>query len=286
MMDLQESYTLNNGVEIPKLGFGTWMIDNQAVVQAVKTALAIGYRHIDTAQAYENEEGVGAAIRESAVDRKDIFVTSKVAAEWKNYQEAAKSIDDSLNRLGLDTIDLMIIHASQPWAEFREANYDAENIQVWRALEDAYNTGKVRAIGLSNFKQQDVENILQHAAIKPAVNQILAHISNTSIELIDYCKQNGILVEAYSPVGHGELLKNAKLSEMAEKYQVSVPQLAIRYCLELGLLPLPKSANKDHIQNNAELNFEISQADMNELKAMKPIDDYGESSHFPVYNKK
>lgn len=285
-MDLQESYTLNNGIEIPKLGFGTWMIDNQAVVQAVKTALAIGYRHIDTAQAYENEEGVGAAIRESAVNRKDIFVTSKIAAEWKNYQEAAKSIDDSLNRLGLDTIDLMIIHAPQPWAEFREANYNAENIQVWRALEDTYNAGKVRAIGLSNFKQQDVENILQHAAIKPAVNQILAHISNTPIELIDYCKHNDILVEAYSPVGHGELLKNAKLNEMAEKYQVSVPQLAIRYCLELGLLPLPKSANKDHIQNNAELNFEISQADMNELKAMKPIDDYGELSHFPVYNKK
>lgn len=180
----------------------------------------------------------------------------------------------------------MIIHAPQPWAEFREANYDEGNVEAWRALEDAYKAGKVRAIGLSNFNQHDVENILQHATIKPAVNQILAHISNTPFELIDYCEENDILVEAYSPVGHGELLKNSELKEMAEKYQVSVPQLAIRYCLELGLLPLPKSANKAHIQSNGEVDFELSKEDMGRLKAIQPIENYGESSDFPVYNKK
>lgn len=285
-MILQESYPLNNGVKIPKVGFGTWMIEDKAAVQAVKDALKIGYRHIDTAQAYENERGVGEAIRTSGIERSEIFLTSKVAAEHKTYESASKSIDESLEKLGLDTIDLMIIHAPQPWAEFREANYDEGNVEAWRALEDAYKAGKVRAIGLSNFNQHDVENILQHATIKPAVNQVLAHISNTPFELIDYCKEKDILVEAYSPVGHGELLKNSELKEMAEKYQVSVPQLAIRYCLELGLLPLPKSANKAHIQSNGEVDFELSKEDMELLKAIQPIESYGESSNFPVYNKK
>lgn len=285
-MILQESYPLNNGVKIPKVGFGTWMIEDKAAVQAVKDALMIGYRHIDTAQAYENERGVGEAIRTSGIERSEIFLTSKVAAEHKTYESASKSIDESLEKLGLDTIDLMIIHAPQPWAEFREANYDEGNVEAWRALEDTYKAGKVRAIGLSNFNQHDVENILQHATIKPAVNQILAHISNTPFELIDYCKENDILIEAYSPVGHGELLKNPELKEMAEKYQVSVPQLAIRYCLELGLLPLPKSADKAHIQSNGEVDFELSKEDMELLKTIQPIENYGESSNFPVYNKK
>lgn len=285
-MILQEKYSLNNGITIPKVGFGTWMIDDDAVVQAVKDALEIGYRHIDTAQAYGNERGVGEAIRTSGIDRSDIFLTSKVAAEHKTYETAAKSIDESLEKLGLETIDLMIIHAPQPWDEFREANYDEGNIAAWHALEDAVKDGKVHAIGLSNFNQHDVENILKHATIKPAVNQILAHISNTPFELIDFCKQNNILVEAYSPVGHGELMKNAEVKKMAKKYEVSVPQLAIQYCLELGLLPLPKSVNKDHIKTNGELGFHISKEDMDVLMKIKAIDNYGDYNNFPVYSKK
>lgn len=285
-MILQENYTMNNGVSIPKVGFGTWMIEDEVATQAVKDALAIGYRHIDTAQAYNNERGVGKAIRTSGIKRSEIFVTSKVAAEHKTYETAIQSIDSSLERLGLDSIDLMIIHAPQPWNEFRETNYDEGNVDVWRALEDACKAGKIRTIGLSNFNQHDIENILQHATIKPAINQILTHISNTPFELINYCQNHDILVEAYSPVGHGELLKNLELKEMAEKYQVSVPQLAIRYCLELGLLPLPKSANKAHIQTNANLNFDITNADLNQLKNIKRIENYGDASNFPVYNKK
>ena len=240
----QQNYILNNGISIPKLGFGTWMIDNEQVVQAVKDALTIGYRHIDTAQAYGNEQGTGEAIRTSGINRDEIFLTSKVAAELKTYDAAAQSIDSSLEKLGLETIDLMIIHAPQPWDEFREANYDAENIDVWRALEDAYKQGKVRAIGVSNFNEHDLDNILQNGIVKPAVNQILTHVTNTPFALIEYCKANDILVEAYSPVGHGELLKRKELAEMADKYQVSIAQLAIRYCLQLDLLPLPKSATK------------------------------------------
>lgn len=284
-MILQEKYSLNNGMTIPKVGFGTWMIDDDAVVQAVKDALEIGYRHIDTAQAYGNERGVGEAIRTSGIDRSDIFLTTKVAAEHKTYETAAKSIDESLEKLGLETIDLMIIHAPQPWAEFREANYDEGNVAAWQALEDAVKAGKVRAIGLSNFNQHDVENILEHGTIKPVVNQILAHISNTPFELIDFCKQNDILVEAYSPVGHGELMKNEKIKEIAEKYGVSVPQLAIRYCLDLGLLPLPKSENKAHIKANGELDFNLSNDDLQLLKKVERIDNYGDSSSFPVYSK-
>lgn len=284
-MILQEKYSLNNGMTIPKVGFGTWMIDDDAVVQAVKDALEIGYRHIDTAQAYGNERGVGEAIRTSGIDRSDIFLTTKVAAEHKTYEAAAKSIDESLEKLGLETIDLMIIHAPQPWAEFREANYDEGNVAAWQALEDAVKAGKVRAIGLSNFNQHDVENILEHGTIKPVVNQILAHISNTPFELIDFCKQKDILVEAYSPVGHGELMKNEKIKEIAEKYGVSVPQLAIRYCLDLGLLPLPKSENKAHIKANGELEFSLSNDDLQLLKKVERIDNYGDSSSFPVYRK-
>lgn len=285
-MILQENYILNNDIKIPKVGFGTWMIDDEAVAQAVKEALEIGYRHIDTAQAYGNGRGVGEAIRSSELERSEIFLTSKIAAEHKTYESAAQSIDESLEKLGLDVIDLMIIHAPQPWHEFREADYDSGNVTVWHALEDAYKAGKVRAIGLSNFNQHDIENILQHATIKPAVNQILAHISNTPFELIEYCKENDILVEAYSPMGHGELLKNQEIKKIAEKYQVSIPQLAIRYCLELGLLPLPKSANKAHIQTNGELDFKISKEDVDTLSAIDVIENYGESSGFPVYNKK
>ncbi len=284
-MILQETYSLNNGMTIPKVGFGTWMIDDEAVVQAVKDALEIGYRHIDTAQAYGNERGVGEAIRTSGVDRSEIFLTSKVAAEHKTYEAAANSIDESLEKLGLETIDLMIIHAPQPWDEFRETNYDEGNVAAWQALEDAVKAGKIRAIGLSNFNQHDVENILEHATIKPVINQILAHISNTPFELIDFCKENDILVEAYSPVGHGELMKNEEIKEIAERYGVSVPQLAIRYCLELGLLPLPKSENKEHIKANGELDFNLSNDDLQLLKKMDRIDNYGDSSSFPVYSK-
>lgn len=285
-MILQENFILNNGISIPKVGFGTWMIDDETVIQAVKDALEIGYRHIDTAQAYGNEHGVGKAIRNSGINRSEIFLTSKVAAEYKTYESVTKSIDESLKKLEMETIDMMIIHAPQPWDEFREANYDKGNIEAWRALEHAYKLGKIRAIGLSNFNQHDVENIFKHANIKPMVNQILAHISNTPFELINYCQKNDLLVEAYSPVGHGELMKNTEIKKMAKKYQVSIPQLAIRYCLELGLLPLPKSANKDHIQTNSSLNFELAEADLDYLKNIKLIDNYRDSSDFPVYNKK
>jgi len=287
IMILEEKFFLSNGVEIPKLGLGTWLINNKDVGQAVKDAAKIGYRHIDTAQAYENESGVGEGIKACGVNREDMFVTTKLAAELKSYKEAVASIDKSLKTLGLDYIDMMIIHSPKPWMKFHENNPFFEgNREAWRALEEAYKAGKLRAIGLSNFEKPDIENILESCSVNPMVNQILAHISNTPKELIQYTQDKGILVEAYSPVAHGELLKNREVAKIAEKYGVTVPQLSIRYVLQLGLLPLPKTANPDHMKNNAEVDFVISEEDMEWLKNVEQIKDYGDASMMPVYGGK
>jgi diketogulonate reductase-like aldo/keto reductase len=286
-MILEETYALSNGVEIPKLGLGTWFISDQDVVQAVKDAAEIGYRHIDTAQAYRNESGVGEGVRACGVKREDMFVTTKLAAEVKSYKEAVSSIDESLKTMGFDYIDMMIIHSPQPWRKFGgEDRYKKGNREAWRALEEAYQAGKLRAIGVSNFEQADIENILESCSVNPMVNQILAHISNTPKVLIKYIQDRGILVEAYSPIAHGELLKNQEVAEIAEKYGVAVPQLSIRYCLQLGLLPLPKTANPAHMKNNADVDFVISEADMDLLKNVEQIEDYGSASMMPVYGGK
>lgn len=286
-MILEENYTLYNGVEIPKLGLGTWFISNDGAADAVKSATEIGYRHIDTAQAYQNEAGVGEGVRTCGIERDKLFVTTKLAAEVKSYDEAVSSIDSSLKTMGLDYIDLMIIHSPKPWAKYDgDDRYEAGNREAWRALEDAYKAGKLRAIGLSNFEKSDVANILENCTEKPMVNQILAHISNTPHELIQYLQDNDILVEAYSPIGHGELFKNKEVAAVADKYDVSIPQLAIRYDLQLGLLPLPKTANPSHMKSNAALDFEIFSDDMEQLKNMDRIEDYGEASMFPVFSGK
>jgi diketogulonate reductase-like aldo/keto reductase len=280
MMILKENYTLSNGVAIPKLGLGTWFIKDRDVVQAVKEAAKAGYRLIDTAQAYGNESGVGEGIRQCGVE-------TKLAAEIKSYKEAVASIDGSLKKLGFDYIDLMIIHSPKPWAKFHEKEpYFEGNREAWKALEEAYKAGKLRSIGISNFERADIDNILDSCSVKPMVNQILVHISNTPEELIQYNKDKDILVEAYSPFGHGEFFKNGEVAAMAKKYKVSVSQLAIRYCLELGLLPLPKTANPQHMKTNAEVDFVITKEDMEQLKNVEPIEDYGEHSKFPVYGKK
>ena len=284
-MILNETYTLPNDVKIPKLGLGTWMIDDSDVAEAVKKAVELGYRHIDTAQAYENERGVGEGVRNCGVSRDQLFVTTKLDAGIKSYEEAKKAIDGSLETMGLDYIDMMIIHSPQPWDDFGSDNRHFDgNIEAWRALEEAYEAGKLRAIGVSNFQKEDLDNLLENSKVKPMLDQVLSHVSNTPFELIDYIKENGMIAEAYSPVGHGKILDNAEIADMATKYGVSVPQLCIRYTLQLGLLPLPKTGNPDHMRSNADVDFEISEADMETLKNAEPIKDYGDASVFPVYS--
>ena len=288
MSILEETYTLSNGVKIPKLGLGTWFINDGDAAEAVRQAAEIGYRLVDTAQAYGNEAGVGEGVRTCGVAREEMFVTSKIAAEAKSYGSAAKAVNDILSKTGLDYLDLVIIHSPQPWKDWRKdkKRYFAENIEAWRALEEAYEAGKLRAIGVSNFLEDDLRNILGNCAVRPMVNQVLCHVSNTPAELIDFCQGEGVLVEGYAPVAHGRVLKNRKIASIAGKYGVTVAQLCIRYDIQLGLVALPKTGNPAHMAENAAVDFEISGEDMQALKEFEPIKGYGLMRFMPVFSGK
>ena len=279
---------LPNGVSIPVLALGTWRIKDDNVSEPVKEALKLGYRHIDTAQVYGNERGVGEAVKNCGIDRKELFITSKVAAEHKTYEEAALGIDNTLKIMGLDYLDMMLIHSPQPWKEVNQSEdrHIEGNRNAWKALEDAYESGKLRAIGISNFLREDIDSLWEAARIKPMVNQILCHISNTPFELIEYCKSKGIVVEAYSPIAHGEAMKNETILKMAKKYGVSIPRLCIRYDIQLGTVVLAKAANPEHIKDNSDLDFVISDEDMEILKNVEKIKDYGEHGFLPVFGGK
>ena len=262
--------TLADGAEIPLLGFGTWLIPDGRAAEAVRSALEIGYRHIDTAQAYGNERGVGEGFRQSGVRREDVFITSKVLAEIKDYEGAARSIDESLRVSGLDYFDLMLIHCPQPWDEFNSSpdRYIEGNRAVWRAMTEAQRAGKLRSIGVSNFSAVDIENLWPAAEVKPVVNQVSCSIGNTPRALIDFCAERGIVTEAYCPLGHGAAIGNPKIAAYAEKYGVTSAQLCVRYCVQQGIPALPKTENPEHMKNNADLAFTISEEDMKALERL------------------
>ncbi|RNI17963.1 aldo/keto reductase [Flexivirga caeni] len=282
---LNETFVLSDGFEIPKLGLGTWFIDDDVAAGTVRTAIEIGYRNIDTAQAYGNERGVGEGVRTSGIPRENLFVSTKLATEIKDYDRAVVATDESLATLDIGYVDLMLIHAPQPWDSFRSGDYAEGNLAAWRALEEAQRAGRIRSIGVSNFLQSDLDNILEHGTIAPQVNQILAHAGNTPSELIAYCAGKGILVEAYSPIAHGEILTIPRLVAMAQRYGATVPQLCIRYTVQLGAVSLPKTANPEHLQSNTQIDFVISDEDMTTLRELDER-DYGDSSAFPVYGGK
>lgn len=286
-MIFKETLQLADNISVPRLGLGVWMIPDDKTAQAVRQAVKLGYRHIDTAQAYFNEAGTGEGIRSCGVKREEIFVTSKIAAEHKTYKAAAASIDASLSKAGLDYLDLMLIHSPQPWQEWRgKKRYFEENKEVWRALTDAQRAGKVRAVGVANFLQDDLESLLSDCEVRPAVNQILLHIGNTPLKLLEYCRQQGIAIEAYSPLGHGVMVRDKILAGMAARYGVSPAQLCIRYTLQLGAVTLPKTQNPERMLENASLAFEISEADMEKLKHARMSGDYGQFGKFPVFSLK
>ena len=278
-------YKLNNGKAIPAVGLGTWLIDDDKVSDVVENAIRLGYRHIDTAQAYENETGVGVGIRRSGVDRDDLFITTKIRAEYKDYDSAKKSIDESLAKMQLDYLDLVIIHSPQPWDEFRETDnyYYKENLDVWKALEDSYKEGKVKAIGVSNFHINDLKNIIDNCEIKPMVNQVLSHVGQTPFDIINYSGENNILVEAYSPIAHGEAEKIKEVVEIGKKYNKTFAQISLQYQLQLGCVVLPKASSIEHLKSNLDLDFTISDDDMAILNNVKPLDDYGAHDFFPVF---
>lgn len=259
---------LANGLEIPVCGVGTWKIPNDDVVDVVREAIEVGYRLIDTAQGYENEEGVGKGIKASGIHRKEIFVITKINADYKTYERAKKSINESLKALDTDYIDLLLIHSPRPFEEMFNPTgktYNEENIEVYRAMEEAYKEGKLKAIGISNFQIGDMDNIIENCEIKPMMNQLLVNITHYPKKLIDACQERGIAVGAYSPNATGKL-KGELLTEMAEKYNCFLPQLGNRFDIQLGCVVLPKTTHKEYMIQNLDINFDISNEDMETLK--------------------
>ena len=268
---LNKTVRFYNGVEIPVIGLGTWQTPNNIAARVVKEGIEVGYIHIDTAAAYQNEKGVGEGLKLSGVDRNKIFITSKIPAELKTYKEAKESIEKSLELLDVDYIDLVIIHCPTPWREYfrRTKDYFKENVEVYRALEEAYEADKLRAIGVSNFSIADIQNIMDHCKIKPMINQIPWFVGCRDEALKEFCNKNQILVESYSPLGTGRIIDKKPIVEMAKKYNVTPAQLCIRFALQDVDITLPKTTHKERMIENAEVNFEIKKEDFELLKSLK-----------------
>jgi diketogulonate reductase-like aldo/keto reductase len=263
---LNEFYTLYNGVTIPRIGYGTWQIPNDIAYDTTMAAFRSGYRHVDSAKAYRNEKAVGRAVRESGIPRNEIFVTSKLPAQTKGYQVTLDAFSQTMEDLGLEILDLYLIHAPWPWDQIGK-DCTQGNIDSWKAMEQLYKDKKVRAIGVSNFSVKDIQALIDTCEILPMVNQIPFYVGHTQKETVAFCKEKGILVEAYSPLATGGVFNESLLKDIAENNGVSVAQLCIAYCLQKGTLPLPKTTKEHRMVENAQVDFLINEADMKILDA-------------------
>ncbi len=271
---LTDSYELVNGIKIPCIGFGTWQAeDGETAYNSVAEAIKSGYRHIDTATAYKNEPSVGKAVLESGVSREEIFVTSKVWNSKRGYDKTMVAFEKTLSFLGFDYLDLYLVH--WPASPNQFDNWDEINLSTWKALTELYKAGKIKAIGVSNFKPHHLKSLMETEVV-PMVNQIEFHPGMMQDETVKYCRENNILIEAWSPLGSGRMLKNKMLNDIAAKYDKSVAQLCIKWCLQNGTLPLPKSVTPSRIKENAEVfDFELSAEDMAAINAMEYFDGSG-----------
>ena len=269
MRNEKDTYLLLNGVEIPCIGFGTWQTpDGDVCVNSVKCAIQAGYRHIDTAQAYGNEEGVGEGIRQGGVAREELFITTKLWNNNHSYDLTMRTFEESLRKLGLDYVDLFLIHWPNP-AMYR-SRWEQANAESWKAMEELYEAGKIRAIGISNFRQKHIEALLKTAKIKPMVNQIRLCPGETQDELVNYCREQGMILEAYSPLGNGKIFEVPEMKALADKYHKSVAQICIRWGLQQGYLPLPKSVTPSRIEDNLKVfDFELEEADVQLISNLK-----------------
>ena len=258
-------YELANGVKVPCIGYGTWQTPNGGVTQScVKTAIQNGYRHIDTAFVYGNEEEVGAGIRDAGVARDEIFLTSKHWVTERGYKKTVAAVDASLKNLQVDYLDLYLVH--WPCVEKCSPDWKEINAETWRGFEDMYKAGKLRAIGVSNYQKKHIEALYETAAVKPMVNQIEFHPGYTQYDNVLYSQSQGMLVEAWSPLGSGAVLKDERLAAIAAKYGKSVAQLCVRFAVQCGILPLPKSTAAERMISNAQVfDFAIDEADMQAL---------------------
>ncbi|KAA9300537.1 MULTISPECIES: aldo/keto reductase [Aerococcus] len=268
-----ETYQLVNGQTIPKIGFGTWQLeDGEPVIQAVKNALNAGYRHIDTAQTYGNEAGVGQAIQASDVPREEIFLTTKIWNDKGTYEDTLASFEESLNKLQTNYVDLLLIHWPNPKPFRQEPGFEVRNREVWRALETLYKEGKAKAIGVSNFLEKHLEPLFQTAEIKPMVNQIKLAPGLSQDELVAYCRDHDILVEAYSPLGSGQIFDNQELQAIADKHDRSLAQIALAWSLAHDFLPLPRSKTPKHILSNYEVfDIDLTPEEVRQIDQIKDL---------------
>lgn len=268
---LTDTYKLSNGVEIPIVGFGTWQTPSGEVArQSVEDALKAGYRHIDTAAAYGNEQSVGDGLKASGLNRHDFFLTTKLWNDSHSYDKAMAAIDDSLTKLGTDYVDLYLIHWGNPVAT-RDHWQDA-NAETWRAMEDILKSGKARAIGVSNYRVKHLEELKKTANTMPMVNQMFLNPSDMQPEVTEWDTKHGLLNEAYSPLGTGKIFQVPELKKMAERYGKSVAQLVLRWSLQNDFLPLPKSVHASRIEENGQLfDFEISHHDMEIIDGLRGV---------------
>lgn len=267
MGQITDTYILNNGYHIPCIGFGTWQSpDGETTVSAVRSAVRAGYRHIDTAAAYKNETSIGKALKLIDIPRTELFITSKVWDDSRGYGKTIQSFQKTLDDLQTDYLDLYLIH--WPATKYRCPDWEAVNLDTWRAMTELYRKGYIKAMGVSNFLPEHLEALMRTEII-PMVNQIEYHPGQMQEEVVDYCKQNGILIEAWSPLGTGRMLSDQRLQDIASNYGKSAAQLCIRWCLQNGVLPLPKSVTPSRIMENADVfGFDISDEDMAEINSM------------------
>lgn len=268
MKQINEFYILSNQVKIPKIGLGTWQISNEDVYQVTLDAFKVGYRHIDSAQGYQNEKGVGQALLDSGLDRHEVFITTKLPSHIKGYQVTLDSFEQSMKDLQLEVLDLYLIHAPWPWSEIGKECTQG-NIESFKAMIDLYNQGRIRSIGVSNFSVYDLQAIIDATGFVPHVNQIRFYVSDTQNEIVKFCQEHNILVQAYSPLATGRILDHSLLKNLANDKGVSIAQLCIRYCLDKGTLPLPKTTQLSRMIENAQVHFSLTEEEISFLDELQ-----------------
>lgn len=276
-MDLTSKIKLSNGYEIPVLGYGTWRTpDGEVAVDSVAEAIRVGYRHIDTAARYENETGVGEGIRRSGVDRRELFVTSKLWNTERGYDKAMRAFEKSLDDLGLEYLDLYLLH--WPAVKNQFDNWEKINLSSWKALTELYKEGRIKAIGVSNFREHHLRALME-TEIQPMVNQIEFHPGFMQSETVEYCNKNGILIEAWAPLGRAQIFENETIASIARKHNKTSAQVCLRWCIQHNAVPLPKSVTPSRILENTDIfDFVIDEADMKAIDALPFI---GGSAHDP-----
>lgn len=265
---ISDCYTLSNGVKIPCVGFGTWKLLEEECTQAVIDAVNAGYRHIDTATAYRNEKSIGKAIKECGISRDKLFITSKLWNSSKGYDEAIRAFQKTLSFLGLDYLDLYLIH--WPRSQKHLYDYDELNISTWKAFEALYNDGLVRAIGVSNFLEHHLMPVIDNAKILPMVNQLELSPQCRQDSAVEFSRKYGMITEAYSPLTRCNAFGTYQLEYVAKKHSRSPAQICLRWSLQQGYLPLPKSAHKERINENTDIfSFSLDEEDMIMLDELK-----------------